>query len=116
VDARSGPVALDAALRFLLPARTVPASGAGRRVRTLWEIAGLSRPASAVGWWASWPASGTEGDPPAGYVISDRVLSKLLSQRADDRDTAPSSLAARLARDFPAQRVAWRSEFDARFA
>jgi hypothetical protein len=114
--ARSGPVALYAALRFLLPARTVPASGAGRRVRALWEIAGLTRPASAVGWWASWPARGTEGDPPAGYVVSDRVLSKLLSQRAEDRDTAPESLFRRLARDFPADRAEWRASFDARFA
>ena len=116
IAARSGPVVLEAALRFLLPARTVPASGAGRRVRTLWEIAGLNEPASAVGWWASWPARGTEGDPSAGYVVSDRVLSKLLSQRAEDRDTAPASLFARLARDFPADRAAWRASFDARFA
>jgi hypothetical protein len=116
IAARSGPVAWDAALRFLLPARTVPASGAGRRVRALWEMAGLTRPASVVGWWASWPASGTEGDPPEGYVVSDRVLSKLLSQRAEDRDTAPQSLFPRLARDFPADRAAWRTSFDGRFA
>ena len=109
IAARSGPVALYAALRFLLPARTVPASGVGRRVRTLWEIVGLTRPASAVGWWASWPARGTQGDPPEGYVVSDRVLSKLLSQSAEDRDTAPESLYPRLARDFPADRAAWRA-------
>jgi hypothetical protein len=116
IAARPGPVAWDAALRFLLPARTVPASGAGRRVRALWEMAGLTRPASVVGWWASWPARGTEGDPPEGYVVSDRVLSKLLSQRAEDRDTAPQSLFPRLARDFPADRAAWRASFDGRFA
>ena len=113
--ARSGPVAFDAALRFLLPARTVPVSGAGRRVRTLWEIAGLTRPSAVVGWWASWPARGTEGDPAAWYVVSDRVLPKLLSQRADERDTAPESLFTRLARDFPADRDAWRASFDAHF-
>jgi hypothetical protein len=104
-----------AALRFLLPARTMPASGAGRRVRALWEMAGLARPSAVVGWWASWPASGTEGDPPAGYVVSDRVLAKLLSQREEDRDTAPASLYARLAQDFPAERADWRARFDARF-
>jgi hypothetical protein len=115
IPARSGPVAFDAALRFLLPARTVPASGAGRRVRTLWEIVGLARPAAVVGWWASWPARGTDGDPASGYVVSDRVLSKLLSQRDEDRDTAPESLFTRLARDFPADRSAWRESFDAHF-
>jgi hypothetical protein len=115
IAVRSGPVAFYAALRFLLPVRTVPASGAGRRVRALWEIAGLTQPAAVVGWWASWPASGTEGDPKAGYVVSDRVLAKLLSQGAEDRDTAPASLFARLAREFPAERAAWRANFDARF-
>jgi hypothetical protein len=115
IPAQSGPVAFDAALRFLLPTRTVPASGAGRRVRTLWEIAGLSRPSAVVGWWASWPARGTEGDPASWYVVSDRVLPKLLSQRADERDTAPQSLFTRLARDFPADRDAWRASFDAHF-
>ena len=113
---RSGPVALDAAIRFLLPARTVPASGASRRVRALWEIAGLVQPAAVVGWWASWPASGTEGDPKTGYVVSDRVLAKLLSDGSEDRDTAPASLFVRLAQDFPAERGAIRASFDARFA
>ena len=112
---RSGPVALDAALRFLLPTRTVPASGAGRRVRTLWEIAGLSRPSSSVGWWASWPARGTEGDADHAYVVSDRVLAKLLSGGAEDRDTAPASLYTRLANDFPAERTVWRAAFDRAF-
>jgi len=115
IAVRSGPAPFYAALRFLLPARTVPASGAGRRVRALWEIAGLTRPSAVVGWWASWPASGTEGDPKAGYVVSDRVLAKLLSNGAEDRDTAPASLYARLARDFPAEREAWRASFEARF-
>jgi Type I phosphodiesterase / nucleotide pyrophosphatase len=116
IVARSAPVALDAALRFLLPARTVPATGAGRRVRTLWEIAGLTRKAAAVSWWASWPAVGTEGDPQTGYVVSDRVLAKLLLAAPADRDTAPASLYARLAHDFPVERTRWRAEFDARFA
>jgi hypothetical protein len=110
-----GPVALDAALRFLLPSRTVPASGAGRRVRTLWEIAGFDRKAAAVGWWASWPARGTEGDPP-GYVVSDRVLAKLLAGRDEDRDIAPAALYARLAGEFPADRDRWRAEFASHFS
>jgi len=116
IAVRSSPAPVDAAIRFLLPARTVPASGAGRRVRALWEMAGLTRPAAVVGWWASWPAVGTEGDPKAGYVVSDRVLAKLLSEAVEDRDTAPASLFSRLAQDFPSQRAAWRSAFDARFA
>jgi hypothetical protein len=115
IAARSGPAAFSAALRFLLPTRTVPASGAGRRVRALWEIAGFAQPSAVVGWWATWPASGTEGDPKTGYVVSDRVLAKLLSEGTEDRDTAPASLYARLARDFPAERTAWRANFDARF-
>lgn len=113
---RSGPVLLDAALDFAIPARTLPTSGAGRRVRALWEIAGLAHPAAAVGWWASWPARGTEGDADAGYVVSDRVLAKLLSSRTEDRDTSPASLYARLAGTFPADRDAWRRDFEGRFA
>jgi hypothetical protein len=112
---RSAPAATDAALRFLLAASTVPSSGAGRRVRTLWEIAGLAQSSAVVGWWASWPARGTEGDATAGYVVSDRVLAKLLSGAAEDRDTAPASLYALLARDFPTDRTAWRASFDEHF-
>jgi hypothetical protein len=115
IAVRSDAAVLDAAFRFLLPAHIVPASGAGRRVRSLWEIAGLERPSSVVGWWASWPARGTEGDPKTGYVVSDRVLAKLLSNDPDDRDTAPASLFTRLAREFPADRAAWRAAFDERF-
>jgi hypothetical protein len=115
IAVRSAPAATDAALRFLLAASTVPASGAGRRVRTMWEIAGLAQPTAVVGWWASWPARGTEGDLTRGYVVSDRVLAKLLSGAAEDRDTAPSSLFTRLARDFPADRTAWRASFDVHF-
>ena len=110
------PGAIDTALRFLLPGRTLAASGASRRVRTLWEIAGLAHPAVSVGWWASWPARGTEGDPAVGYVVSDRTLAKLLAGAVEDHDTLPESLFARLARDFPAQRDALRREFETRFA
>ena len=112
----TGPAALDAAMRFLLPSRTVPSSGAGRRVRTVWEIAALARPSVAVGWWASWPARGTEGDPALRYVVSDRTLVKLLAGSADDRDTMPESLFARLAGTFAADRSGWREDCARRFA
>ncbi|MBZ5640441.1 MAG: hypothetical protein LAO51_16995, partial [Acidobacteriia bacterium] len=46
--AGAGPAPLVAALRFLLPARTVPTTGAGRSVRTLSEIIGLKAPSVAV--------------------------------------------------------------------
>jgi hypothetical protein len=82
----------------------------------LWEITGLARPALSVGWWASWPARGAEGDPASGYIVSDRVLAKLLSRGQEDRDTSPASLYARLALDFPADRASWRASFDSRFA
>jgi len=112
----AGPAALEVAVRFLLPARTVPTTSAVRRVPTLWEIARLKIPSAAIGWWTSWPAAnGGEGGG-RGYVVSDRVLPKLLSGRAEDRDTAPVSLYARLAARFPAERSRIRGEFAARFA
>ena len=116
ITRRARPAALDAAVRFLLPSRTVAASGAGRRVRALWEIAALAYPSASVGWWASWPARGIEGDATAGYVVSDRVLMKLLAGGAEDHDTSPESLFARLASDFPSERDALKSTFDARFS
>src|SRR6185436_15574564 len=45
---QSGAAALEAALHFMVGARTVPASGAGRRVRALWEIEAFTRPAVVV--------------------------------------------------------------------
>jgi hypothetical protein len=110
------PGAFGDALRLLLPGRTVATSGATRRVRALWEIAGLAHPSAAVGWWASWPARGTEGDAADGYVVSDRTLAKILSGAAEDHDTSPASLFARLARDFPSGRDALRAAFEPRFA
>ncbi|HEX6850624.1 MAG TPA: hypothetical protein VF139_04395 [Candidatus Polarisedimenticolaceae bacterium] len=107
---RGGPLALEAALRYLLPARDVPTSGASRRVRTVWEIVGLKAPAAAVGFWASWPAA------PPGYVVSDRVLAKLLSDAAGDRDTAPESLFDRLRHEFPEDKREIRARFDAAIA
>ena len=93
----SAPLPLDAALGFLLPTRTMPATGVHRSVRTLWEIAGLKQAAAGVGWWASWPA---QDNPAGGYVVTDRVLPKLLSGVTGDRDTAPSALYGKLGEDF----------------
>ncbi len=109
------PLPLEAALRFLLPARTVPTTGALRRVRTLWEIVGLKEPVAAVGWWASWPAREDEVEAPLGYVVSDRVLAKLISGSEEDRDTSPESLFPRLRAEFPRERDLIRSVFEARF-
>jgi hypothetical protein len=95
----TAPLPIAAALGFLLPARTMPATGVHRSVRTLWEIAGLKHPSAAVGWWASWPA---QDNPAGGYVVTDRALPKLLSKATGDRDTAPDSLYGRLAEDHAA--------------
>ncbi len=96
---RKGPAALPlaAALGFLLPTRTMPVTGVHRSVRTLWEIAGLKQASAGVGWWASWPA---QDNPAGGYVVTDRVLPKLLAGVAGDRDTAPAALYGRLREDF----------------
>ncbi len=107
----SGPIPLEAALRFLLPTETVPTSGNQRRVRTLWEIVSLRQEASAVGWWASWPALADQDALASGYVVSDRVLPKLLAGAEGDRDTFPASLFDRMASDFEADRNALRQEF-----
>lgn len=109
---RGGPLSLEAALRFLLPTRTVPASGLGRRVPTLWEILSMRSATVAVGWWTSWPAV---PGPSGGYVVSDRVLPKLVAGREPDRDTAPASLFGRLRTDFDSDRAALRSDFEAAF-
>lgn len=108
--ADAGPRPLAAALRFLLPARTVPTSGSARRVLTFGEIVALKAPSASVGWWASWPAREEGADESAGYIVSDRVLPKLLADRPDDRDTAPESLFARLRSDFDGDRAAIRDE------
>lgn len=106
---QGGPRTLAAAVKLLLPTRTVPTTAGIRRVRTAWEILGLKQPSVAVGWWASWPA---EPGPLGGYVVTDRVLAKLLSGADADRDTAPDSLYARLAGTFPESRDRWRRELD----
>ena len=111
---RSVPPGLDA-LHWLIPVRTVPASGACRRVRALWEIASFEAPSAAVNFWATWPARGVAGDASTGYVVSNRTLPKLLGAGAEDRDIRPESLFARLSGEFPSARAAWKAEFDRRF-
>ena len=109
----AGPVPLGAVLRFLLPSRTAPVSGEARGVRAVWEVVGLERPVAAVGWWASWPAERPEA---GGYVVSDRVLAKLLSGAEPESDTDPESLFARLRSDFARERQAIRDRFEDAFA
>jgi hypothetical protein len=113
---RAAPLPLEAAMRFLLPSRTVPASGSLRRVRTLWEIVELRAPAAAVGWWATWPAGPFEEDDARGYVVTDRLLPKLLAGAEPDRDTWPASLFDRLAERFPAERESLREAFRSSFS
>ena len=113
--AESESLPLVAALRLLFPSKTVPTSGAVRQVRTVGEIVGHKRRALSVGWWGSWPASGGDAAS-APWVVSDRVLAKLLSGAAFDRDAWPEALYARLQADFPAARKSFRVEFDAAFA
>ena len=106
---------LVAALRLLFPSKTVPTSGAVRQVRTVWEIVGHKRRALSVGWWGSWPASG-DATASAPWVVSDRVLAKLLSGATFDRDTWPAELYARLSTGFAETAQTYRVEFDATFA
>jgi len=115
LNPNSGPLPLTAALRFLLPTRTVPTSGESRSVRTLWEIGALARPTLSVGWWTSWPAS-EDSEGALGYCVTDRLLPKLLSGAPADRDTAPAALHARLNAEFEADRESIRGQFDARFS
>jgi hypothetical protein len=110
-----GPLSLGWVMRSVLPSRTVPTSGAARSVRTLWEIVALRGPATSVGFWASWPARDDGGDGAgSGFVVSDRVLAKLLAGKEDDRDTAPAALFARLRAGFDGERAAIRREFEER--
>lgn len=112
VDVTSGPLPMEAAIRFFLPSRTVPTSGVRRGVLAAWEIVALRRPAAVIGWWATWPA---RNGPAGGYVVTDRALPKLLSGAPENHDTAPRSLYDRLGAEFEASRAALRASFDARF-
>jgi hypothetical protein len=110
----AGPISLLGALGLLLPSRTVPVSGAWREVRTLWEIVALEEASMAVGWWASWPAPDgeqTTGEGITSFIVTDRVLPKLLSGAAEDRDTAPASLYSRLRGEFEIDRSQIRDRF-----
>lgn len=112
VDVTSGPLPMEAAIRFFLPSRTVPTSGVRRGVLAAWEIVALRRPSAVIGWWATWPARrGSAG----GYVVSDRALPKLLSGAPENHDTAPRSLYDRLGGEFETVRNTLRREFDDRF-
>ncbi len=107
----TGRVPFVAALGLLFPSKTVPTSGVVRQVRTVWEILGHKRRALSVGWWGSWPAlGGTEGSAP--WVVSDRVLAKLLSGATFDRDAWPEALYTRLNADFAETKKNFRREFD----
>ncbi len=108
----AGPVPSGRALRLLLPTRTAPVSGVARGVRAVWEVVGLERPVAAVGWWASWPAERPEA---GGYVVSDRVLAKLLSDAEPDLDTDPESLFGRLRAEFDDDRERFGELFDDAF-
>ncbi len=112
LSAGSGRLPWVSALRLAFPSRTVPASGTARRVHTVWEIVGQRRRALSVGWWGSWPAGGT---PDAPWVVSDRVLPKLLSDAEFDRDAWPEALYARMRGAFDETRIRLHAEFDAMF-
>lgn len=104
--------------RLVLPVRTVPASRGVRRAPALWEIASQHVGTAVVGWWATWPAPPDERGPQgarARYVVSDRVLPKLLADSPDDRDVAPRALYARLRASFPAEVARLREVFASRF-
>lgn len=112
----AGPLPLAGALELLLPTRTVAVSGRGRAVRTLWEIVALERPSLSIGWWASWPADQDAAGRSRAFVLSDRVLPKLLAGGAPNRETAPGTLLPRIAEAFPADREALRAGFEALFS
>lgn len=110
-----GGVPLAAALRWLLPSRTVAISGGVRPVRTLWEIVGLREPSLAIGWWASWPADQDPASSGRAVVLSDRVLPKLLAGGEPNRESAPLPLMGRLAASFGEDEAALRAEFERAF-
>ena len=105
--------------RSLLPLRAVPTTRGIRRAPAVWEIAASHLGTAVVGWWATWPAPLDEShrrDSRVRYVLTDRVLAKLLAGSPFDRDASPSALFERLKRAFPAEVARLRGEFTARFA
>ncbi len=113
-----GAVPLWRAWRLVLPLREVPASRGVRRAPAVWEIAAPEVGTAVVGWWATWPAPADTGstDTAARYVITDRVLTKILTDSSGDRDAAPSALYARARAGFVAESTRLRAEFDQGFA
>ncbi len=83
-------------------------------MRTVWEIVGQKRRSLSVGWWGSWPATGEPGGT-SPWVVSDRVLAKLLSGAEFDRDTWPHNLFDRFEAGFETARETYRADFDAVF-
>ncbi len=114
-----GALPMWTAWRLLLPTRAVPASGTVRRAPALWEIGSEHTGTAVVGWWATWPTP-LEAQPrvprPARYVVSDRVLPKLLDGSPADRDAYPESLGDRLRSTFSDEVGQLRRDFASRFA
>jgi hypothetical protein len=103
--------------RGVLPLRAVPTTRTIRRAPAVWEIASGHLGTAVVGWWTSWPAPPDASTPESAprYVITDRVLPKLLAGSPADRDTAPAALFSRIASRFPEEVAGLRTEFSTRF-
>jgi len=91
LDGGEGVLPLGRALRTLVPTRTRPLSGRDREVPTLWEIVARKETVVAVGWWSSWPAD-PGGD---GYLVTDRLLSRILAGGEPQDDVRPPALHRR---------------------
>ena len=62
---------------FLRLVRPVPLSASSRMTKTLWEIVELfGTPSGVVNWWASWPASSSNG-----FTVSERTFSRIVPAR-----------------------------------
>jgi hypothetical protein len=104
---------LDAALSLLMPTSKRRGPGISRRVRNLFEILSLRRPAASIGWPGSWPARPFHEDDAAGVIVSDRAIPRLLSGLQPDRDAWPEDLFAQLSGRFDEERARLRAEFNA---
>ena len=103
---------LDGALRALLPGRQAPVSGADRAARTSWEIAAREMATLSIGWWGSWPAVDEPDLPYPAWVVSDRLLAKLISGAEHDRDVWPPQLFDRFRETFAADEARLFDRFD----
>jgi hypothetical protein len=115
LQGREPALSLDAVVNQILPFAAGPPPVGARRARTLWEIAALRRQVAAVGWGASWPAGPCADGAQAAFVVTDRVLPRLLSTAAADRDTWPDGLFTRLEAGFDGELEALRREFRTEF-